>query len=78
LYLAASLIPHLGLTYLEKKKKTHAVESAIRYSLKLGAQNHYIDGIPLLFAAAELLRNPDLNQEKFKIPSERVALGMSI
>lgn len=77
LYLAAALTPHFGVTYMDKKKKPQsAVECAIRESLKLGAQNHFVDGIPLLFAAAQLLQNPDLNQEKFKTPSERVALGL--
>ncbi|KAJ6604152.1 hypothetical protein DFH09DRAFT_1121786 [Mycena vulgaris] len=77
LYLAAALTPHSGITYLDKKKKPQSVvECAIRESLKLGAQNHYVDGIPLLFAAAQLLKNPDLNQDKFKTPSERVALGL--
>ncbi|KAJ7456510.1 hypothetical protein FB451DRAFT_1407208 [Mycena latifolia] len=77
LYLAAALTPHFGVTYQDKKKKPQsAVECVIRESLKLGTQNHYADGIPLLFSAAQLLGNPDLNQEKFKTPSERVALGL--
>ncbi|KAJ7693549.1 hypothetical protein B0H17DRAFT_1159371 [Mycena rosella] len=77
LYLAAALTPHLGRTYLDRKKKPQPlVECAIRESLKLGAQNHYVDGVPLLFAAAQLLANPDLNQVKFQTPSERVALGL--
>ncbi|KAJ7785788.1 hypothetical protein B0H16DRAFT_1295113 [Mycena metata] len=77
LHLAAALTPYFGITYKDKKKKDlSAVECAIRESLKLGAQNHYVDGIPLLFEAAQLLRNPDLNQEKFKTPSERVAIGL--
>ncbi|KAF7340077.1 tRNA nucleotidyltransferase [Mycena venus] len=77
LHLAAALIPHFGITYEDKKKKAQsAVECAIRESLKLGTQNHYVDGIPLLFEAAQLLQNPDLSQEKFKTPSERVALGL--
>ncbi|KAJ7225993.1 hypothetical protein GGX14DRAFT_642289, partial [Mycena pura] len=77
LYLASALTPYAGITYLDRKKKTQsAVECAIRESLKLGAQNHYLDGIPLLHAAAQLLKNPDLRQEKFKTPSERVALGL--
>ncbi|KAJ7151520.1 hypothetical protein C8R46DRAFT_1166436 [Mycena filopes] len=77
LHLAAALTPHFGITYRDKKKKVQsAVECAIRESLKLGAQNHFVDGIPLLFEAAQLLRNPDLNQDKFKTPSERVAIGL--
>ncbi|KAJ6519339.1 hypothetical protein C8R45DRAFT_808031 [Mycena sanguinolenta] len=77
LYLAAALIPHFGITYTDRKKKPQpAVECAIRESVKLGVQNHYLDGIPLLFEAAQRLQNPDLSQEKFQAPSERVALGM--
>ncbi|KAF8213616.1 hypothetical protein K438DRAFT_2009773 [Mycena galopus ATCC 62051] len=77
LHLAAALIPHFGLTYPDKKKKPQsAVECAIRESLKLGAQNHYLDGIPLLFEAAQRLESPDLSQEKFNAPSQRVALGL--
>ncbi|KAJ7139600.1 hypothetical protein C8R44DRAFT_764909 [Mycena epipterygia] len=77
LYLAAALTPHFGITYLDRKKKPQsAVECAIRESLKLGAQNHYVDGIPLLFTAAQLLQNPDLTRDKFKTPSERVAIGL--
>ncbi|KAJ7275527.1 hypothetical protein B0H12DRAFT_264735 [Mycena haematopus] len=77
LYLAAALIPQFGITYLDRKKKPQsAVECVIRESLKLGVQNHYLDGIPLLFEAAQRLENPNLDQEKFKAPSERVALGL--
>ncbi|KAJ7480166.1 hypothetical protein B0H11DRAFT_1725232 [Mycena galericulata] len=77
LYLAAALTPHFGITYVDRNNKPQsAVECAIRESLKLGTQNHYVDGIPLLFAAAQLLKNPDLNQEKFKTPSMRAALGL--
>ncbi|KAJ7630487.1 hypothetical protein FB45DRAFT_915676 [Roridomyces roridus] len=75
LYLAAALTPYMGLTYLDKKNKTQsAVECAIRESLKLGTQYHFVDGIPLLFTAAQVLKNPDL--EKFQTPSPRVALGL--
>ncbi|KAJ7923015.1 hypothetical protein B0H13DRAFT_1603054 [Mycena leptocephala] len=77
LHLAAALTPHFGITYLDRKKKVQsAVECAIRESLKLGTQNHYVDGIPLLFEARQLLKNPDLSQEKFKTPSERLAIGL--
>ncbi|KAK7064653.1 tRNA nucleotidyltransferase [Favolaschia claudopus] len=77
LYLAAALIPHFGVIYPDKKKRPQsAVECAVRESLKLGTQNHYLDGIPLLFEAAGKLENPDLSQEKFKMPSERVAIGL--
>ncbi|KAJ7071400.1 hypothetical protein C8F01DRAFT_1317206 [Mycena amicta] len=75
LYLAAALTPFAGLTYLDHKKKPQsAMEGAIRESLRLGTQNHFLDGIPLMFAAAERLKNPVLN--RWKEPSERVALGL--
>lgn len=64
------------MTYLDKKKKTQqAIEFIIRESVKLGKQNHFLDGVPALFAAARLLQNPTLDQEKFQKPSERVAIG---
>lgn len=56
LYLATALIPYLGVTYHDKKKSLClAVEVVTREALKLGKQNHYLDGIPLLFTAADLL-----------------------
>ncbi|CAK5264654.1 unnamed protein product [Mycena citricolor] len=77
LFLAAALTPYLGLTYQDRKKKAlPAVELAIRESLKLGAQYHFADGIPLLFSAAQYLKNPDLSEKRFQDPSERVALGL--
>lgn len=76
LFLAATLSPYIGITYRDKKKKSQpAVELVIRESLKLGTQNHFLDGIPALFAAAPLLRNPDLGAERFKGPSDRVEIG---
>ncbi|KAJ4485537.1 hypothetical protein J3R30DRAFT_3283391 [Lentinula aciculospora] len=77
LYLAATLTPHLGVTYKDKKQKEFpAVTYVIRESLKLGTQNHYLDGIPVLFAASKILNNPDLNRETFKQSSERAAIGL--
>jgi len=35
-----------------------------------------LDGIPTLFAASELLKAPDIENDKFKTPSERVAIGL--
>ncbi|TFY66207.1 hypothetical protein EVG20_g4884 [Dentipellis fragilis] len=75
LYLACALSPYRGLTYTDHKGKTHlAVEAAIREGLKIGTKNHYLDGIPHLFNAAELLKEPRL--EKFHGPDERVAIGL--
>ena len=74
LYLAAALTPYKGIVYHDRKKKPQsATDLVIRESLKLGTQHHYLDGIPPLFAAAQLLRNPAL--ERLRTPSERVALG---
>ncbi|KAJ7837207.1 hypothetical protein B0H14DRAFT_2792039 [Mycena olivaceomarginata] len=71
LYLAAALLPHFGITYRDKKRTYAAVECAVRESLKLGTQNHYLDGIPLLFEAAELFeKNPDLSR------SDRKEIGL--
>jgi tRNA nucleotidyltransferase (CCA-adding enzyme) len=74
--MGAALTPFRGITYTDSKKKSHpAAEAVIREGLKLGTQNHYLDGVPLLFASAEMLADPDLSQDRFKIPSERVAIG---
>lgn len=72
LYLACALSPYRGLTYEDSKKKRHlAVEAAIREGTKLGAQNHYLDGIPALFSAADVLKNPTTGGE-----DERVRIGL--
>jgi tRNA nucleotidyltransferase (CCA-adding enzyme) len=77
LFLAAALTLYRGVTYVDAKDKTHpAAEAAIREGLKLGTQNHYLDGIPLLFAAADLLKNPRLDGNRFAGNSERVAIGL--
>ncbi|KAA1468397.1 hypothetical protein DENSPDRAFT_833680 [Dentipellis sp. KUC8613] len=75
LYLACALSLYRGLTYTDHKGKTHpAVEAAIREGLKVGTKNHYLDGIPQLFHAAELLKEPRL--EKFQGPDERITIGL--
>lgn len=76
LYLSCALTPYHGITYTGKKNKIGpAVEAAIREGLKIGTKNHYLDGIPSLFAAADLLRSPTLDDERWTSPSERVAIG---
>ncbi|KAI9509847.1 hypothetical protein F5148DRAFT_1282502 [Russula earlei] len=40
-----------------------------------GTKNHYLDGIPALFSASEMLKSPDIEGDKFKTPSERVAIA---
>ena len=75
LYLACALRPFHGITYQDKKKKTlPAVDAAIRESTKLGTQNHYLDGIPILFAAADLLRDPPI-ESYIGSERERVRIG---
>jgi tRNA nucleotidyltransferase (CCA-adding enzyme) len=57
-YLAGLLLPYLGITYRDGKLKTQsAVSAVIRESLKLGTQNHYLDGIPALFTGIQILKN---------------------
>ena len=76
LYLACALTPYTGILYEDgKKRERPAVEAAIREGLKIGTKNHYLDGIPALFIAAERLRSPIVGSDKFKTPSERVAIG---
>ncbi|KAI0307470.1 hypothetical protein B0F90DRAFT_1620979 [Multifurca ochricompacta] len=77
LYMACALTPYKGITYIdEKKKERPALEAVIREGLKVGTKNHYLDGIPALFLASELLKSPDIEDDRFKSPSERVAIGL--
>ncbi|KAF9259624.1 transfer RNA nucleotidyltransferase [Marasmius fiardii PR-910] len=77
LFLGAILTPFSGSTYRDRKgKEFPVVEYVIRECLKLGSQNHFLDGIPALFSACKLLSRPDLDDERFKDPSERVAIGL--
>jgi tRNA nucleotidyltransferase (CCA-adding enzyme) len=58
LYFATALTPYRDVTYTDAKGKVHQVsELVIREGLKLGTQNHYLDGIPLLFTATALLKD---------------------
>ena len=72
LYLSAALSPFGGVTYTDKRAKVHpAVEAVVRESMKLGSQNHYVDGIPALFLSIEpfqkLLRDyPDFGAERLR------------
>ncbi|KAF5312426.1 hypothetical protein D9619_003069 [Psilocybe cf. subviscida] len=75
LYLALALLPYDGLVYRDQKDKAQSVVAAvIRESLKLGSQNHYLDGIPVLFSALSLVNEGlDAHDEQ---PMERVPLGL--
>jgi tRNA nucleotidyltransferase (CCA-adding enzyme) len=78
LYMACALTPYRRITYIDKKKKERsAVDIVIREGLKIGTKNHYLDGIPALFLASELLKSPDVDDDRFKTP-ERVAIGVSV
>lgn len=77
LYLATALTPYKNITYLDKKKKPQPItDLIIRESLKLGVQNHYLDGIPSLFAAAQLIKNRSSVDDKDQKRSERMTLGL--
>lgn len=57
-FLAGLLLPYLGITYRDGKAKNQSVVGVvIRESLKLGTQNHYLDGIPTLFTGIPILKN---------------------
>jgi tRNA nucleotidyltransferase (CCA-adding enzyme) len=77
LYMACALTPFRGITYVDEKEKLHpALEAVIREGLKVGTKNHYLDGIPALFSASELFKSPNLEDDRFRSPSERVAIGL--
>ncbi|KAG6885520.1 hypothetical protein C0993_000516 [Termitomyces sp. T159_Od127] len=76
LYLAAVLTPYKGISYQEKKKRPSAIEYILRDVLKLGTQNHFLDGIPALFSSADILQNSVLASEQFLHVSQRAALGL--
>ena len=75
LFLATALTPYAQVKYCHPKKSSvsPALEIVIREGLKLGLQNHYTDGIPALFSAAEILRGIDVSN--FKGPDERGRIG---
>lgn len=74
LSLAALLVPFRGLSYKEKNKTVPVVTSALRDSLKLGTQNHFLNGIPVLFAAIPIIKNT--MEQHSTVPMDRVKLGL--
>lgn len=75
LHLAAILTPFLGIEYRDHKQKDHPlVEAVIRDSLKLGTQNHYLDGILVLFAATRLIKAHITDESQHSL--DRVRLGL--
>ncbi|KAL1663557.1 hypothetical protein GGF50DRAFT_56688, partial [Schizophyllum commune] len=51
------------------------VDCVIRECLKLGVQNHFLDGIPLLFSSAELLSTALKENERLTRVPDRLAIG---
>ncbi|KAG2123576.1 hypothetical protein DEU56DRAFT_829184 [Suillus clintonianus] len=77
LFLAASLYSYHGITYPDPKGKEQTlVKCALQDGLKLGRQNHYLDGIPALYSASDLLSGVSLGQDRLKLPLERVSIGL--
>ncbi|KAH9947968.1 hypothetical protein B0H21DRAFT_821480 [Amylocystis lapponica] len=77
LFLACALTPYRNLTYVDPKGKPHpVVEAALRDGLKLGTQNHYLDGIPALFAAAAMLHDAVPHSPAPDAQPDRVTLGL--
>lgn len=75
LFLAALLFPYMGKTFLDSKNKTLPIVGAvIRESLKLGIQNHFLDGIPVLYSAVPLITSH--MKEHFTQPLDRARLGL--
>jgi tRNA nucleotidyltransferase (CCA-adding enzyme) len=73
LFLAAALTPFRQLSCTVKNREVSATEVVIREALKLGLQNHYLDGVPALFAAADILKNPKL--QEFSGEKKRSRIG---
>ncbi|PCH33236.1 hypothetical protein WOLCODRAFT_159930 [Wolfiporia cocos MD-104 SS10] len=75
--LACALTPYRGITYTDAKGKTHpAAEAVLRDGLKLGTQNHYLDGIPGLFAAWDILSERIAQYSPRDDDKDRAAIGM--
>lgn len=75
LFLAAVLSPYTNVLYTPPKKKSTipASEIVIREGLRLGLQNHYVDGVPSLLTSAELLKG--VSEEQFDGPRARSQIG---
>ncbi|OJT13222.1 CCA tRNA nucleotidyltransferase, mitochondrial [Trametes pubescens] len=77
LYLAAALTPYRNLIYTQKNKMHPATEAVLRDGLKLGVQYNYSNGIPALFAAADVLQKGVADFEAGNMDKpERVWIGL--
>ncbi|KAH9486667.1 CCA tRNA nucleotidyltransferase, mitochondrial [Psilocybe cubensis] len=73
--LATLLTPFVGMTFLDKKKKIHpVVASVIRDSLKLGSQNHFLDGIPALFSSLSVIKEHVESHEQNRLGRAKMGL----
>ncbi len=74
LFFAASLSAYHGITFKTPKGEIKlAAEAVIREALKRGQQNHFSDGIPAFFSAADVLRDPGV--ERLSGETERSKIG---
>ncbi|KAF9056441.1 hypothetical protein BJ165DRAFT_1433437 [Panaeolus papilionaceus] len=74
LQFASLLAPFRDLRYQDKKHKAHSLaESLLQDSLKLGKQDHLLDGVPVLHEASKLIHNKVLVSEHVE---NRVDLGL--
>lgn len=76
LFMACAVTPYAGITYPDKRTEKLAVELAIREGLKCGNKNHYLDGIPALFHAADKFRTLRSASLESTGQNERVAIGI--
>jgi tRNA nucleotidyltransferase (CCA-adding enzyme) len=75
LFLAALLFPYMGKNFTDSKNKSVPIVGAvIRESLKLGVQNHFLDGIPVLYSAVPLITSH--MKDHFTQPLDRARLGL--
>ncbi|PPR00260.1 hypothetical protein CVT24_005008 [Panaeolus cyanescens] len=74
LQFACLLSPLRHMFYQDKKNKSHQiVESLLRDSLKLGTQDHLLDGVPALHEASKLISDKILGSTQSK---DRVDIGL--
>ncbi|GJJ13929.1 hypothetical protein Clacol_008186 [Clathrus columnatus] len=75
LFLASALTPFKDSFYTQKNKQKPLIEACLRDGLKLGVQDHLLDGIPVLFKGAKLISDFELKKLD-GLPGERAALGL--
>ncbi|KAH9921394.1 uncharacterized protein B0H18DRAFT_1086105 [Fomitopsis serialis] len=77
LYLACALTPYRDITYTDASGKHHpASEIVIHESLKLGAQHHYLDGVPWLFRAWKAIAPAVADLAQGQSPDDRRKIGV--